>query len=324
MPKPLVNNPQDIRLAMIGMVEGNGHPYSWSAIINANYDRQRMQRCGYPVIPEYLDAQPEGALGIPGTRVTHIWCDQRRDADQVAACTGIDHILDKPEDAIGQVDAVIIPTDIGQEHVARARAFIDAGLPVFIDKPLTDNAADLKQFIAWWDQGKPMLSTSCMRYARELTSLRDRLDQVGSPRIITVSMPKSWERYGIHAIEAVYPLQAPGGWLSAQTTTDPDDGRSIVHLRHGDGVEAVVLMADDLADSFAHVTVLGSAGRLEGRFTDTFSAFKGQLLAFVDYLRTGQSPVDRAETIEQMTMVIAALRSRDEGGPRVQLSEVFR
>ena len=24
-----------LRLAMLGMVDGNGHPYSWSAIINA-------------------------------------------------------------------------------------------------------------------------------------------------------------------------------------------------------------------------------------------------------------------------------------------------
>ena len=28
----IVKNPNQIRLGMIGMSEGNGHPYSWSAI----------------------------------------------------------------------------------------------------------------------------------------------------------------------------------------------------------------------------------------------------------------------------------------------------
>lgn len=34
----MVERPDDIRLGMVGMTEGNGHPYSWSAIFNG-YDR---------------------------------------------------------------------------------------------------------------------------------------------------------------------------------------------------------------------------------------------------------------------------------------------
>jgi len=60
----LVRDPDNIRIAMLGMIEGNGHPYSWSAIINGRYDTRAMARCPYPVIPQYLSAQPLGALGI--------------------------------------------------------------------------------------------------------------------------------------------------------------------------------------------------------------------------------------------------------------------
>ena len=38
----LVANPERIRLAMLGMVDGNGHPYSWSAILNGRYDAAAM------------------------------------------------------------------------------------------------------------------------------------------------------------------------------------------------------------------------------------------------------------------------------------------
>ncbi len=335
---PLVPNPRNIRLAMLGMVEGNGHPYSWSAITNGRYDADLMAACGYPVIPQYLGAQPPEALGIEGAKVTHIWCDRRDDAEKVARCTFIDRVVDRPEDVIGQVDAVIIPTDIGGEHVERARPFIEAGLPVFIDKPLTDNERDLKQFARWQAQGRPILSTSAMRYAREFAALRGRLGEVGEVRLITVTMAKSWERYGIHALESVYGLLPPGGWLDVVNTGDAQ--RNVVHARHAPqsglasgggpsgsaaasgGVDVLLLVTDDLYGGFGHVTVTGTQGRLDARFEDTFHAFKAQLAAFIHYLRSGTPPVDFAETIEQMKMVIAGIRSRQHGGRRVRLTEI--
>ena len=69
---------------MLGMVDGNGHPYSWSAIINGRYDAQAMADCGFPVIPQYLGAEPPENLGIPGAQVTHVWCDDPADAAKVA------------------------------------------------------------------------------------------------------------------------------------------------------------------------------------------------------------------------------------------------
>ena len=187
----LVPDPQNIRLAMLGMVDGNGHPYSWSAIINGEYDAEAMAACGYPVIPQYLGAQPREALGIPGARVTHVWCDSRPMRSRSRGRRTSPHVVTRPEEVLGQVDAVIIPTDKGWEHVARARPFVEAGLPVFVDKPLVDRAEDLRQFIRWQQTGKPLLSTSCMRYAREFAALRGRLDELGALRLITITTPKS-------------------------------------------------------------------------------------------------------------------------------------
>ena len=41
------------KLGIIGISDGNGHPYSWSAIING-YEPAKMENCGFPVIPRYL------------------------------------------------------------------------------------------------------------------------------------------------------------------------------------------------------------------------------------------------------------------------------
>lgn len=314
----LVPDPNNIRLAMLGMVEGNGHPYSWSAIINGRYDSETMAECGYPVIPQYLGAQPEENLGIPGVQVTHVWCENPEDAGKVGKAAFIPFIAERPEDVIGEVDAVIIATDIGHEHVERCRPFIEAGLPVFVDKPLTDNAADLRQFIAWHEAGKAFLSTSALRYSKEFRALDARLGETGELRLITVTMAKSWERYGIHALEAVYPMLAPGGYTSVSHRGDSDT--NFMHLQHESGVAVLLNVIGDLYGAFGHVHAYGTKGALQAKFEDTFFAFKTQLEGFVSYLRSGKSPVPFAETVELMNIVIAGIESRERGGEVVYLS----
>jgi predicted dehydrogenase len=316
----LVKDPNNIRLAILGMVEGNGHPFSWSAITNGRYDKDEMARCGYPVIPQYLGAEPPGALGIPGAKVTHVWCDNPADTPRVAKASFIANPVADPRDVIGQVDAVIIATDKGEEHVDRVRPFIEAGLPAFIDKPLADNEKDLQQFVAWHRQGKPFMSTSCMRYCKEFAGCRYRLGEVGDLRLIFMTMCKSWERYGIHALEGVYPFLAPGGWLSV--TNSGTAQANIVHIQHASGVDVVLPVIADLYGGFGSLGVYGSKGMLAAKFQDTFFAFKSQLVGFIDYLRTGKPPVAFDETVEMVKIIIAGLRSRDEGGRKVKLEEI--
>ena len=72
-----MNGKKEIHLAMPGMIEGNRHPYSSSAIENG-YDPAEMAKCRY--------------TSIPGARVTHIWTDDPADAPKVARASLIEHI----------------------------------------------------------------------------------------------------------------------------------------------------------------------------------------------------------------------------------------
>jgi predicted dehydrogenase len=310
----------DIRLAILGMVDGNGHPYSWSAIFNG-YDPEEMAKCPFPVIPIYLAKEPSSSFGILGAKVTHIWTDDAADAERVARAALIPNVLSHPEEAIGQVDAVIIPTDKGHEHVSRARPFIEAELPVFIDKPLVDNAADLKTFMAWIAEGKPILSSSCMRYAKEYMPYRASTRELGEVRLATITTPKSWERYGIHALEGIYPIFGPG-FISARNSGSSQ--RNIVHFRHECGADIVVAAVDDLYGAFGVLGLYGTAGHVKVAFADTFYAFKKQLEGFVHYLLSGVPPFPFSETVELMKMVIASIQSREEQGREVFLAEIGR
>lgn len=307
---------RQLRLAMVGMVEGNGHPYSWSAIFNG-YDREAMARCGYPAIPAYLGNQPPEAFGIGGAKVTHIWAERREEAEAVAAAAYIPHVAERVEDVIGEVDGVLIATDIGSEHVERCRLFVEAGLPIFIDKPMVDNRQDLQTVDHWVRGGARILSTSAMRYAKEFLPYRLSTANLGELRFATATTPKSWERYGIHALEALYPIVGPG-FVSVRNTGSGD--RNIVHLKHRRGADIVIAATADMYGAFGLLQLCGTAGSAMLQFQDTFHAFKAQLEAFVRYVQTGIRPFPYAETQELMALVAGAIASREQGGSEIGIA----
>ena len=309
---------KEIRLAMLGMIEGNGHPYSWSAIING-YNPAEMARCPFPVIPQYLAEVPLNTIRILGARVTHVWTDDPQDAPRVAAASRIEHVVARPEEVIGQVDAVILGTDDGHEHVRRARPFIEAGLPVFVDKPLAINVPDLNQFIRWHNAGKVFLSSSNMRYAPEIRQILRQKAQLGEVRWITLCTSKTWERYAIHALEALWPLLG-AGFLGVRAESRP--GSDIAYLTHRSGVQINLAAIYDAVGSYGALHVFGTKGNLSVSCWDTYTAFRNQLCAFVDMLRTGQRPYPLSETVELMEVIIAGLRSRERGGEFVELKEI--
>ena len=309
----------EIRLAMLGMIEGNGHPYSWSALVNG-YNPEEMAKCPFPVIPQYLAEVPANTMRILGARVTHVWTDDPADAPKVAAASRIQNVVARPEDVIGQVDAVIIGTDDGHEHVRRARPFIEAGLPMFVDKPLAINVADLNQFIRWHQGGTVFLSSSNMRYAPEIRQVLRQKTQLGELRWITTCTSKTWERYAIHALEGIWPVLGPG-FLTVRT--ESRSGSDIAYITHRSGVQVNLAAIYDAVGSYGAVHVFGTKGNLAVSCWDTYTAFRNQLCAFVEMLRTGERPYPLSETIELMAVNIAGLRSRERKGQVVKVDEVF-
>jgi hypothetical protein len=185
---------------------------------------------------------------------------------------------------------------------------------------MATNVADLNQFLRWHLAGKTILSTSGMRYMPEMRQVAERREQLGDLRWITSFTAKTWERYGIHALEAVYPVLGPG-FISAQTNHQA--GSDIVHLTHRSGVQVALAAIHDAYGSFGAVHVYGTKGELALKLSNTYTAFRAQLLAFIELLRTGQPPLPFSQTVELMAIIIAGIRSREAGGRVVKLREIY-
>ena len=302
------------KLGIIGMSPGNGHPYSWAAIFNG-YDKAKMADCPFPVIPQYLAEVNPATMHIEGAKVTHIWTQDRRISEHIAGASRIENVVDNITDLIGAVDAVILARDDGENHLEMAAPFIEAGIPILIDKPLTDNIEDLRQFVRYHEAGKPMMSCSSMRYLDAIHEARGTLGRVLTTHALT---GKYWRTYGIHIIEAVYAMMGPG---VAHVQNVGREGEEIVHMQYADGRHAMLQSFKEIAFAF-HFGFYGDRDFTFIDRTDAYSSFKNMLTAFVEALKTGKPAFDWHETVEMVKVVIAAIVSLRDKGRIVRLEEI--
>src|SRR5215218_1010973 len=170
----------------------------------------------------HVDIEPEhwvdGATVVAAfvgiSRVT----EAARVAEYVAAmqATGVE-LVERPEDLLGRVDAVLIESNEGGLHRARATQFIEAGLPVFIDKPLASSTPDACALVELAAKaGVPLISASSIRFAPEVTATQADPAlgallgaDVHSPARLHEANPGLFH-YGVHGVEMLYALLGPG------------------------------------------------------------------------------------------------------------------
>ena len=200
-----------IRTGIIGFSEGNGHPFSFSAIVNG-YDDQQFAAAGWPVIHNYLKAQPPERFGIGEARVTRAWTQDPELTARICAACRIEHGLRQRRGDARPGRR----RDHGARRLGDPRAAGDAvsraGVCVFVDKPLSLDDRELAAFEPYLRRGK-LMSCSGLRFAQELDEFRQpRADwAIGAPKLIEASVLFGIEKYGIHLIEAVASLDPAWG-----------------------------------------------------------------------------------------------------------------
>ena len=183
---------RDLKLGIIGMSEGNGHPYSWSAIFNG-YDKRAMDDCGFPVIPVYLAKQRFPEDTIAGARVTNVWTQSINLSQKISKAAKIENVNESISEMIPQIDAALLARDDAENHFRFAKKFLEAGLPVFIDKPLAINMQSAKKILSLEQYEGQIFSCSASRYAEEFDLTNDDLEDMGHLKKIIGYTPNSWK-----------------------------------------------------------------------------------------------------------------------------------
>ena len=295
-----------LRLGVLGSSEGNGHPFSFSAIVNG-YDSERMREAGWGVIADYLDLRDPVDLGLGDVVVSHAWCPNEDEARALSRSTHIPNIASDPQAMIGAVDGVLIARDDWESHLPLAMPFLEASTPVFVDKPLTLDPSQLRAFRPHLESGK-LMSCSGFRFSPELDVLRSQL-ALDRPHVLTGIGPGDWSRYGVHLVEPLLSLAPapPAGVLRI----DGDHEAAVVELADGS-----VMLVDCLGDSAPGFVINVTTGsrRYEIVLADRFTAFRRLLGRFVRMIETTEPPIDPEATWRVMQVLMA--RGQRQGDAR--------
>ncbi|WP_417859721.1 Gfo/Idh/MocA family oxidoreductase [Winogradskyella sediminis] len=291
-----------IRFGVIGMSEGNGHPYSWSAIFNG-YNKEAMANCPFPGIPEYLNERnfPKDFLTEQGS-VTHIYTQNYELSQDIALASNIGQIVTSPEDMIGEVDAILLATDDGENHYKMAKPFIEAGLPIYIDKPLAISTVDALRIYEIEKYSKQIFTCSALRFANELRLTDEERVTLGDILHVEASVPKKWDTYAIHLIEPIVSQLPLRGKLL--------DVRSIKKhgFHHGliewENTVAYIKTTGNYKSPISFTYHGKNNVSVNKVFVDSFSCFKKSLNLFVTIVNKDEDLfIDRSETLEIIEII---------------------
>ncbi|MEM8734138.1 MAG: Gfo/Idh/MocA family oxidoreductase, partial [Planctomycetota bacterium] len=231
---------------------------------------------------------------------------------------GVD-IVESIEELLSRVDAVLLETNDGRPHLEQLRPVLQAGKPVFVDKPM---AASLRDVLTMFREAKsasvPIFSSSALRFGKATQQVRDgehgvvHSAETYSPASIETTHPDLFW-YGIHGVESLFTVLGTG---CESVRRSEKDGKIVVEGSWSDGRSGVFREGKGYG---------GKAECDEGQIAvGAYDGYQPLLIEIVQFFKTGKPPVSAEETIEIYAFMEAADESKRNGGAAVLLDDVLK
>ncbi len=305
---PIAQSADDvIRVGMIGL--DTSHVIAFTRILN---DASRADHVpGARVVAGFKGGSPDVESSY--TRVDR-FTEQLRDDFGVK-------IVDTIPELCEMVDAVMIESVDGRPHLEQAKPVIEAGLPMFIDKPMAGSFEDALEIARLAKRaGVPWFSSSSLRYAKPIREAMDP-EVVGKIVACDAYSPCSYEPhhpdlywYGVHGVEILYAAMGKG-CVSVTRVSTPDEDlvvgrweggrigtfRGMRHAKRGYGC-----------------TVFGEKAIASGSGHE----YQSLIREVVKFFKTGEPPIPPEETVEMFAFMQIADESKEAGGKPVAMPKI--
>tara|TARA_B110000003_G_scaffold274087_1_gene313162 strand:+ start:617 stop:1507 length:891 start_codon:yes stop_codon:yes gene_type:complete len=269
-----------LKIGIIGSSPGNGHPYSWSAIVNG-YNEKYMKMCPFPVIPNYLADEKWPESMIKNATVNSIWTQEQSISEHIAKASKIKHVCTDISLLKDLSDCIMLARDDSENHLKFAKDFLISGKPIYIDKPIANSLEKLYEIYKYQQYEGQIFTCSALRYSPELKLSNADKKEIGDIVRIEASINNSWEKYSVHIIEPLLKI------------LDPYDEPEIIEktLMHKDKVELEVKWKSGVTTSIStlgnvnkpvKIKVIGKKGKKVLIAKNTFVAFKSAIEDFID------------------------------------------
>jgi predicted dehydrogenase len=151
-PGPAGKPPETIRIGIIGAE--NSHTIGFGKLFN-------------------IDKKFEGL------EVKYVWGETDELARKASERGKIPHIVSRPEEMLGKIDALIVDHRHARYHLEAATPFIKAGIPSFIDKPFCYRMEEGRDFLAMArEYGTPVTSFSSIAHSEATFDMIEQLKEI--------------------------------------------------------------------------------------------------------------------------------------------------
>lgn len=230
-------------------------------------------------------------------------------------------IVDTIEELCSKVDAVLLESVDGRPKLEQIKPVLEAGKPVFIDKPMAGSLADAIAIARLAEEKKvPWFTSSSYRYYDSLLELKSK--DVGDILSAISYGPCTLEPhhpdlfwYGIHPTEALYAVLGVGCESVVRTASENTD---VVTGQWSDG--RVGTLYGIRGGASPHQVILFGTKAVESQQGD--GDYANLVKEIVQFFQTKVPPISAEETIEMFTFMEAADESKRQGGKPVRLSDV--
>lgn len=296
-----------IRIGIIGL--DTSHSVAFTKYIN---DPKNTKMKGAEVVAAY----PYGSTMIESSasRIPEY-------TEQVKAL-GVE-IVDSITSLIDRVDAILLETNDGTLHLDQAIPVIESKKPLFIDKPVAANLVDvIRIYETARNHQTPLFSSSSLRYMPKAQEVRYQ-QIIGDVTGASTYSPESWEPshsdlywYGIHGIEILYTIMNTGCQRVRRVLTKNTD----LVIGEWSGDRLGTFRGDLVGHQAYGGTAFGTKGVVD---LGSFEGYGPLVDQIIQFFRTGESPVDRIETLELYTFMEAADVCKNRKGDWVELAEIY-
>lgn len=217
------------------------------------------------------------------------------------------------------VDAIMLESVDGRPKVRQAIPVIDAGLPLYIDKPMAGSLADVLFIFDYAkNKGVPIFSSSSLRYGKATQAARAGAlgkimhAETFSPASIEVRHPDLFW-YGVHGCESLFTVMGPGCETVQRRSTA--DGKIEVIGKWKGGRTGIFREGKGYGGHAKGTEGEGEVGKYDG--------YAPLVVEAVRMFQTGNVPVAPQETIEVFAFMEAADESKRQEGKLVKLADII-
>tara|TARA_Y100001934_G_scaffold282678_1_gene397598 strand:- start:1861 stop:2790 length:930 start_codon:yes stop_codon:yes gene_type:complete len=219
-----------------------------------------------------------------------------------------------------EIDAVLLESVDGRPHLKQAIPVIEAGLPMFIDKPVAGSLKDaLAIFALAKKKGVPVFTSSSLRFAKNTQEVRNgsigkvKRCETFSPCAIEPHHPDLFW-YGIHGVESLFTVMGPDCISVKRGLTE--DGKIEVVGKWKGGRIGIYREGKGFGGK-----AIGDKGKAP---VGSFDGYAPLLAEIIPFYKTGKPPVSVDESLAIYAFMEAADESKRRKGAEVKLAEILK